>query len=160
MFRISDKDFLRFISLAFRISDKDFLRFVSLTFRISDKDFLRDQVWCTYSNCAIKRTTHFSDVTYHTVQLLLELCQCGEWDVTIGVRSGINRLQLQEALQEQQRELQLGMQGQLDAFVVEMKEEQQQFKEEVYGELQQQKCEVRQLKSVSEGIVTECRACR
>ncbi|KAK3889073.1 hypothetical protein Pcinc_006948 [Petrolisthes cinctipes] len=49
--------------------------------------------------------------------------------------------QLQEALQEQQRELQLGMQGQLDAFVGEMKEEQQQFKEEIYGELQQQKCE-------------------
>ncbi|KAK3892899.1 hypothetical protein Pcinc_003265 [Petrolisthes cinctipes] len=54
------------------------------------------------------------------------------------------------------------MQGQLDAFLEEMKEEQQQFKEEAYGELQQQKCEVRQhlddkLKSVSEGTVTECR---
>ncbi|KAK4322237.1 hypothetical protein Pmani_007033 [Petrolisthes manimaculis] len=44
--------------------------------------------------------------------------------------------QLEEALQEQQRELQLGMQGQLDTFVGEIKEEQQQFKEEVYGELQ------------------------
>ncbi|KAK3887001.1 hypothetical protein Pcinc_002637 [Petrolisthes cinctipes] len=70
--------------------------------------------------------------------------------------------QLQGALQEQRRELQLGMQGQLDAFKREMKEEQQKFKEKVFGELQQQKCEVRQhlddkLKSVSEGIVTKCR---
>ncbi|KAK4318017.1 hypothetical protein Pmani_010969 [Petrolisthes manimaculis] len=48
----------------------------------------------------------------------------------------------------------MGMQGQLDAFVGEMKEEQQQFKEEVYGELQHLD---NKLKSVNEGIVTECR---